>query len=84
MKKFTKYSEDKVDENKTFELYMELTQELFKELKDSITEKGYVLEEGDLNDYVFGKISEISRVLIDPTTLPDKPGEQTILDFNKK
>lgn len=83
MKKFTKYTQDKVEENKVFDKHMELTQDLFKELKGSITEKGYVVEEDYLDDYIFQRISEISKVLIDPNTLPDKPGTQVRLDFDE-
>lgn len=83
MKKFTKYTEEKVKENKTFNKHMELTQDLFECIKDKIHEKGYEVEEENLNDYIFEHISEISKVLIDPSTLPDKPGTQTDLKFDQ-
>jgi len=79
MKKFTKYTEEKVEENKTFNKHMELTQELFECIKDKIREKGYEIEEENLNDYVLEHISEISKVLIDPSTLP---GTQMELNNN--
>lgn len=82
MKKFTKYTQEKVEENKVFDKHMELTQELFKGLKESIIDKGYVIEDEDLDDYIFQRISEISKVLVDPNTLPSKPGTQVKLDLD--
>ena len=81
MRKFTKYNEDSINENKVYTEYMRLSDILLSNMKTTLTEEGIELTD-EIEQFLIGHCDEISKGAIDPSTILPIDGEQTELDFD--
>ena len=75
MKKFTQYQEQKINENKLYDRYLELADELATVIRDFVQENTSVdLTDGspDLNEELHDLISEFSDGVIHKAMLGDQ------------
>lgn len=79
MKKFSKFDEEKINENKVYSEYMRLSDIFLSKMSETLDEEGIKMTD-DIKKFLIIKSEEVSKGVIDPTTI-SFPGEQTNLDF---
>lgn len=82
MKKFTQFEEQSINENKVYNKYMELSDKLLFDVKDTLEKEGFEVNEGDkLYSFLIEMCGKIAKSAVDPKTIPLGVGEQTKLDI---